>query len=465
MRHYTIPASAMDAQDSVPTLAFPFRTPNDKQKKISRPPNAFMLFRSWLIHDGKLPPEIGRRQQNISKIAGKAWKLLDEASKDGWREEALRRLHDHEKNYPNYKFEPSPKNCRTGLEKIRKAVDGSDDDTARLLKALSEVCAKDHRAVNTAASRCPRRERASPYKFPTTERIPQGPVGGYKAPQLIAGSQLGSPPMSLLTFDSPSPSSVQSLSPLPLRAQPHAFAQGMAQQPLPYMFLPPGLPNHFEQAYQREDGVRLFVIPRSARGKLTEFFQMIVFADNYAPVNPFSPPPGYYTFDHTRAAPPVVDTSGMMTGTASNTAAAMLGLYELNHPYAHFNPNLGTGGNGFPVHQPPTQIPPVPPAANVLPTPLSTSSLTLHEQEVFNAIFGNPQSSLTLEDLIPLPLSLPEDGFMAAANSMADSPSPASPDSPSPLSTYPVPKELSFKARINKTERPVPQSPATNQCA
>ncbi|KAF9651228.1 hypothetical protein BDM02DRAFT_3091705, partial [Thelephora ganbajun] len=95
----------MDTQDSVPTLTFPCRTPNE-ERKIVRPPNAFMLFRSWLIRDGKLPPEIGRRQQNISKVAGKAWRLLDEHSKKKWNKEASRRLEDHQRSCPDHKFAP-----------------------------------------------------------------------------------------------------------------------------------------------------------------------------------------------------------------------------------------------------------------------------------------------------------------------------------------------------------------------
>jgi len=465
MQHYTIPASAIDDEDSIPTLASPFRTPSDKRRKIPRPPNAFMLFRSWLIKDGKLPPEVERRQQNISKIAGKAWRLLDESSKDGWRTEAFRRLQDHERNYPGYKFDPSPKNYRTGLEKIRKAVGGSNDDTARRLKALSDVYAKDHRAVNLSTPQRPRRQRASPYKFPSTDRTPQRPARGYKTPQLIPGSQLGSPSMSsLITFDSPSPSPAQSLSPLPFHTQPHALAQGMAQQPLPYMFLPPGLPSHFQQAYRQEDGVCISAIPRSADSKLTRSFQTIIFADNYAPVNPFAPLPGYYTFNQAGPVPQVVNTSGTMTGTASDTTTAMLGLYELNHPYAHFNPNLDPG---FPSYQPPVQSSPVPPATNQLSAPLSTAPLTPHEQEVFNAIIGNSQMPLTLENLIPLPFSFPEDPFVTAGGSVADFPSPASPSSPSPLSTSTPPQELSFtKSQTSKNESPVPatpQPPVTDQ--
>lgn len=266
MQHYAIPASAMDAGDPVPSTVLPFRMPSEKRKKISRPPNAFMLFRSWLIRHGKLPPEVEKRQQNISKIAGKAWRLLDETTKNGWRDEALKLLQDHERSYPNYKFEPSPKNCRTGLEKIQKIANDSEDDTARRLKALTDFYAHDHR---TAGSRRPRRERTSPYKFPVTESSPQRLARGSKAPRLASGSQAESPSMpSLINFDSPS---VQSLSPLPLHAQPRGFARGMPRQPVPYMFLPPGLPNHPHQAREQEDGVRVFSSSRSTRNELTEF--------------------------------------------------------------------------------------------------------------------------------------------------------------------------------------------------
>ena len=458
VQHYAIPAFAMDARDSIPTPA----SPNDKQKKISRPPNAFMIFRSWLIRSGKLPPGVGKCQQNVSKIAGKAWMLLDESSKNVWREIASKRLEDHKKNHLGCKSDTSPKKSRMGLEKIREAVKGSDDDTARRLKALHNVYAKDHRAVGLAASQRPRHGRTSPYKYPTTQRSPQKPARGLKTPRSMTGSQLASPAMSslsLINFDSPSPSSVQSLSPLSLLTQPNAFARGMAQQPLPHMFFPPELPNHFQQAYQQEDGVCPFAIPRSTRSKLTESFQTVVFADNYAPVNPLAPPPGWYGFDHTGIVPPVVNTSEMMTGTASDNTATMLGLYELNPPYAHFNPNLDAGGSGPPVHQPP-----VPQMTNNFSTPLSTTPLTPREQEVFGAIFGNSRLPLTLEDLIPSLLSLPEIGFAAS------SPSIATPSSPFSLSTgSALPKEVSFaKLQTNQPEEPasvVSRSPAANQCA
>ena len=465
MQHYTIPASAMDDQDSVPAPTSRIRTPNDKRKKVSRPPNAFMIFRSWLIRGGKLPPEVEKRQQNISKIAGKAWKLLDEPSKDMWREKALRRHEDHCRNNPGHKFELSPRSRQTDREGVRKAARDSDDDTARRLKALSDVYARDPRAVDPATSQRPRRERTSPYKPLSTACTPGRPVRGYGSPQLATGSQFGSQPTpSSITFDSQPPASVQSFGSLPPHVQPNDFAQGMAQQLHPYVFLPPGLPNHFQQAYQQENGVCLFVILHSGYNELTEFLQTIVFSENYAPVNPFSPPPGWYT-----GIFPPVNASGMMPGTASNITAAMLGLYELNPPYAHFNPNLGRSESNFPVHQPPVQPPPVPPTVNALPTSLSTVPLTPREQEVFGAALGNPRLSFALDDLIPLPLPLSEDGFVTATSSVADSPSPVTLTSPSPLTAaQALPKELFTEPQVSivwGSASVMPQSPATNRCA
>src|SRR5579872_4920327 len=95
--------------------------------------------------------------------------------------------------------------------------------------------------------------------------------------------------------------------------------------------------------------------------ELTESLQTIVFSDNYAPINPLSPPLGYYS-----GMFPMANTSGMIT-----SPTAMLGLYELNPPYAHLNPSMVPGGNDLAVNQPSAQTSPVSPTANVPFGPLS----------------------------------------------------------------------------------------------
>lgn len=65
-----------------------------------------------------------------------------------------------------------------------------------------------------------------------------------------------------------------------------------------------------------------------------------------------------------------------------NTAATILALYELSPLHDHFIPNLSGGGT---VANPPL------------------SSLTAHEQEVFDAALNISQVPFTLEDPIPSP--------------------------------------------------------------
>jgi len=160
-----------------------------------------------------------------------------------------------------------------------------------------------------------------------------------------------------------------------------------------------------------------------------------------------------------------------MTGTTSNTTATMLGLYELNSPYAHYNPNLAAGWGGPPLYQPPVQVSPTPPMANTLPSPLSTSPLTPREQQVFNAMIGDSRLPLSLEDLVPFPLSIYDDGFTPAADPVASSSSPPAWSSPSPLPTYTLPEELSFARPQTQTSKTkgsaskTPRSPATDRFA
>ena len=243
MQHYTIPLSAVDPFSSFRDSA------NGKRKKIPRPPNAFMLFRSWLIRSGELPSDIKKHQQNVSKIAGQAWKLLDEPSKDKWREEALQLVQDwHDVNN-----KPDSRKSRAGLGRIKKIANDTDDDNARRLKALTDFYSRDHRAVGYKR---PRRERPSPYKPSFEESFPETPAWPYQTHQLAFSSQAGSPSIPpLINFDPLQPPA-QSLSPLPFGSQLNDFIQGMQQNLPTYTFPAMGHSNNPSLAYEGEDGVR-----------------------------------------------------------------------------------------------------------------------------------------------------------------------------------------------------------------
>ena len=422
MQHSTTPSLAMYPQDPAFVPVPSSCTPDEKPKKVPRPPNAFMLFRSWLIRHGMLPPEVKRCQQNISKIAGKAWNMLDESSKDEWRKEAFQRLQDHERHYPDRKFDLLPNNCRTGPKGVGRVVKNAKEDTARRLKPLSDVHARGHRAAGTKG---PRRERALPYKFPVAECTPHGPTRGYQTPQSTSNVQSGSSSMSPMTSSNPPSSySTQAFSLSPLDAQPNTLTHGIPQQPLPYAFFSLGLPNHFEQAYEQEDGVCAFASFHSTCRGLNGSLQTVVFSDNYAPINPFSPPPGYYT-----GMFPMANPSQMVIGPSTDTPATILSPNEQSPPHAYLNLNTSGGRTRSPIHRPPAvfssmsfdlafqleshnesyrfyvnpiqamkdewrsvasvaQIYLVPPNAGVPWGPLSAVSLTAREQEVFSATLG-----------------------------------------------------------------------------
>ena len=127
----------------------------------------------------------------------------------------------------------------------------------------------------------------------------------------------------------------------------------------------------------------------------------------------------------------------MRSGTA-----AMLGLNELSVPHVHYNPSLGTGGNNFLVHHEPIETPPVSETRASLPTPPSGDLLAPREQEVFDAVLGDPRLSLTWDNLAP------EHEFVAG------SPFSAHPSSLYPFSAdFAPPKEASFpNQRTNQTD-------------
>ncbi|KAG7097023.1 hypothetical protein E1B28_004416 [Marasmius oreades] len=79
------------------------------QKHIPRPLNAFMLYRSDLLKKKQIPPNVERRQQALSSLAGQCWNMLAPEEKQKWQTKAAETYRLHQLKYPDYKFSPSPK--------------------------------------------------------------------------------------------------------------------------------------------------------------------------------------------------------------------------------------------------------------------------------------------------------------------------------------------------------------------
>ena len=95
---------------------------SQQPKRIPRAPNAFFLYRSDFLKRGLIPPEVEKRQQNLSRIAGQCWKMLPDTEKAIWYGKAatLRTeyyfRHSSSNTGPsrNYKNRPSAKDKKRG---------------------------------------------------------------------------------------------------------------------------------------------------------------------------------------------------------------------------------------------------------------------------------------------------------------------------------------------------------------
>ncbi|KIJ21450.1 hypothetical protein PAXINDRAFT_32552, partial [Paxillus involutus ATCC 200175] len=70
-----------------------------------RPPNAFMVFRSWLWNKDNLK-SVERDNRNVSRIAGRYWNELSEAERAPFRKMAEEAKLRHAELYPEYKYSP-----------------------------------------------------------------------------------------------------------------------------------------------------------------------------------------------------------------------------------------------------------------------------------------------------------------------------------------------------------------------
>ncbi|CAK5275571.1 unnamed protein product, partial [Mycena citricolor] len=104
-----------------------------KSKRVPRPPNAFILFRSDLVRNGGIPDTVERRQQTLSRVAGECWNLLDPMKKREWQEKAAKLASDHMRDHPDYHFKPAPR----GKGKSKPKLPGNN--SADFVRSLRET--------------------------------------------------------------------------------------------------------------------------------------------------------------------------------------------------------------------------------------------------------------------------------------------------------------------------------------
>ncbi|KAG6890845.1 hypothetical protein C0992_012484 [Termitomyces sp. T32_za158] len=92
------------------------------QEKIPRPPNAFLIYRSFVGERLPLPPSGTRRNQiEVSKIAGEMWRNESLQVKDEFRKRAAIAKAEHATKYPDYRLRRTPKSAKGEIKKGKDA--------------------------------------------------------------------------------------------------------------------------------------------------------------------------------------------------------------------------------------------------------------------------------------------------------------------------------------------------------
>jgi len=111
-----LPSQTVDPAATATPYSDATQTKKHPPNHVKRPMNAFMVF-SLMQRREIIARNPDSHNAEISKNLGKAWKLLGDAEKSKYQEEAetLRLL--HQKEYPDYKYRPK-KRTRSGSEMV-----------------------------------------------------------------------------------------------------------------------------------------------------------------------------------------------------------------------------------------------------------------------------------------------------------------------------------------------------------
>ncbi|KAL0581369.1 hypothetical protein V5O48_000633 [Marasmius crinis-equi] len=110
------------------------RTKKGSEDHVPRPPNAFILFRSWLWECQKQNPT-ERDHREISRMAGVKWNRLSSEEKDYWRKRAYQVKIAHKVAHPEYRYAP---NARRKPRVQKKKAPRSNQKEVRRCEQVAE---------------------------------------------------------------------------------------------------------------------------------------------------------------------------------------------------------------------------------------------------------------------------------------------------------------------------------------
>ena len=98
------------------------------KEHVARPPNAFMVYRSYVWHTKQLENKDEKNLSCVSRLAGRSWRILSEQARTPFKQVAAIAKREHAERNPDYKYAPAsraPKSQR----KLARAGSGAKGQT------------------------------------------------------------------------------------------------------------------------------------------------------------------------------------------------------------------------------------------------------------------------------------------------------------------------------------------------
>ena len=118
---------------------------------IPRPPNAFILFRSYFIKSQHVSSEVETNHSTLSKIIGLTWKNLPIEERQIWHARAKVALEDHKRKFPSYAFKPVHSKPRGVPAEKRKVREVGLKDHTRCAK-IAELLVRGKKGLELKAA-------------------------------------------------------------------------------------------------------------------------------------------------------------------------------------------------------------------------------------------------------------------------------------------------------------------------
>jgi hypothetical protein len=146
-------------------------------KRIPRPRNAFMIYRSTVWAQQKIPTGIERDHRHISRIIGHCWNSLPEEEKRIWRAKAEEEKQEHLRKYPGYRYSPITRTDKP----IKRNVNRNGEKDKQRCKKVAELLLSgtEGPALESAVKELDANEGHSQIPIqnsPTSPASTQGPI-------------------------------------------------------------------------------------------------------------------------------------------------------------------------------------------------------------------------------------------------------------------------------------------------